>query len=141
MFSGVFSRQVRRMGNKLTSGFCDKVQNVKRFLYVQLSGPPLSVHASVVVHPIGQIRVFLHFANDHAWPDSVRRAGRNKKRVTCLNRVTLKQILQRVILKCIQERFFCDARFEANKQGRTRLGGNDVPHLRFSPPTRSFFVN
>ena len=108
---------------------------------MQFSRSPLAVQASVIVHTIRQVRVFLNLTNHHARPDRVWRAGRNKKRVTSVNSVVLKQILQCVVVKCFDKGFLGDARFQANKNLSVPLCREYVPHFRLAASPGSFFVS
>ena len=66
-----------------------KVRHFQGFFDVQFAWVAVGVDASVIVNAVGQIRIFLDFAEDHVRANGVRRARGNEKRVAGLHGVRL----------------------------------------------------
>src|SRR5712675_1435069 len=80
-----------------------KVHHLQSFLNMQFTGAPAIIHAVVIVNTIGQVRILLHLAQNHAWTNGVRRTGPDKESVACGYRVGLKDILKAIRAHCFQE--------------------------------------
>src|ERR1700688_4722722 len=82
-----------------------KFNHFQRFFDVQFARLAMRIHAAVVVHAIGEVRIFLHFAYHHSWADRVRSAGRNKKSISRLHAPVNEEIFQRLTFAARQEFF------------------------------------
>src|SRR6202007_1056937 len=72
------------LGN-LARGWPAKLNDLQRFLDVQLSRLPLGIYTAVVVNPVCQVRILLHLAEHHSFPNAVRCARRYEERVIRLD--------------------------------------------------------
>src|SRR5467141_1145327 len=118
-----------------------KLHHFERLFDVQVAGLSLTVQAAIVVDAVGQVRIFLDFAQSHAWPNSVRRSRGNKESVARAYEMGLEHILQRVLLHGSKELFLVGPWLQAQQKPRARLRGNGVPHFRFSFAAGSLFVS
>src|SRR6266404_2133354 len=110
---GAFRREIRARGQQRTCaalrGQSDarnsfynaavEVGDGKRFFEVKFARLAGRIGASVIVNAIREVRILLHFEDDHAWANRVRNFCRDKKRVTRLNRVPLKKIFKSLLFQ------------------------------------------
>src|SRR5947208_13543065 len=71
-----------------------KFNCIQGFFDVQFPGPPLSIHAAIIVNAIRQVGVFLNFAEHHTWPNRVGRACWHEKCVAGLHAPVNKHFLE-----------------------------------------------
>ena len=113
----------------------------QRFVDVQFAGFSVAIDASVIVNAVGEVGIFLDFAQNHVRPDGVGRSRGNEKSVARPYEMGLEDILQPVLLQCRKEFLLVRSGLQARKQARARLRGNRVPHLGFSSAAGGLLVS
>src|SRR5579862_1101378 len=125
----------------LASARKTKVSDFECFFDMQLSRLTMRIDAAVVVNAIGEVGIFLHFADDHVGAYRVRRSGGYEKSVARMNVMRMEKFLKRMGGQTLQKSFLGDALFEPSQQFRARLRGDDVPHFGLAAAAGGFFVN
>src|ERR1700740_83005 len=97
---------------------------------MQLASFARGIDAAVIINAVGQIRVLLHFANDHARANSMLRARGDEVSLTRGNWIAQEELLHGSLDDGIQEPLASDSTPEAEQQFRVRFGSDDMPHFR-----------
>src|SRR5579885_2536559 len=101
----------------------------------------LSIGAAIVVDAIGEVRILLDLAKDHARANGVRRTSGNEKGVTRADGMAFEEILKCVRRESFEKSLLADAGFQPDEHLRAGLGGDGVPHLRLACAACALFVS
>jgi hypothetical protein len=117
-----------------------ELQNVKSLGNVERAGRTIRLPTLVVEDTVRDIRILLHFAQQHARTDGVRASRRNKEGVSGLHRTPRQATLHIGIGKRLAKNFRRDTGFHAQQEFGAWPGGDCVPHLRFAHTSGCSFV-
>jgi len=117
-----------------------EVHDVQRLFNMQFARVAAGVEAVVIVDAIGEVGVFLDFAEDHAGANGVASTGGNEDGVSGGDRDGIKESFESFGLESGKEFFSCCAGFQAEQDVRAGIGGHDVPHFGFAAAASGFFV-
>ena len=85
-------RRMQRQRRNFAAARAIEASNLQRLFQMQLPQFAVGIHAAVIVNAIGQIRILLDFANDHARQNGVLRSRFDEIRFSGVHGITHKKI-------------------------------------------------
>src|SRR5438105_6632427 len=118
-----------------------KFNCIQGFFDVQFPGPPLSIHAAIIVNAIRQVGVFLNFAEHHTWPNRVGRACWHEKCVAGLHAPVNKHFLELLTFDGVHKLVSVGFGNKSDEYMRLSFGRDCMPHFRFAAAAGGLFVS
>ncbi len=129
----IYMRNLAAMGKA-------ELDHVERLFDVKLARLAVGVVPVIVIDAIGNVGIFLNFADHHVGANGVRHSRGNEEGIARVNFVWLKDILQVMAGERLQEYLPAHSGFQTSQQPRSSLSRSNVPHLSFTAAARRFFV-
>ena len=107
-------------------------RHVQRLRDVQGAGLSVGTEAAVVAHAVGHVAALLHLRHYDAAADGVNGARGDEHRVARLDVHAAQNLGQRVVRDAARKLVPGNIARKAAVEKGVRLGGEDVPHLRFA---------
>src|ERR1700686_595347 len=118
--------------------FCGlKRGDFQRFIDMEFARLTAGVDTAKIIDTIGEVRIFLDFADDRAGTDGVYGTGGDKISIAACYATAKEKAFRVVVRNAVAQFLLSDGSFQAQENFRTGPIGNDGPHFRFAAPPRS----
>lgn len=138
-------RPLRRSLLNLDAGYLSaslrpEMQHIKSLADMQSPMRTIGLPPVIVEDPVGNVGLFLHFAQEHAGPNCVRASCRNEEGVPGLHGEPREALLDVTIRQGLTESFRGHTRLQAQTKLGIGLGSHRIPHFCFAYSSRRGFV-